>query len=298
MAAIARGFVLKARAKFNLRLEVGALTSSGRHSVRSVVGDLLACDDVAFLPSDCGFEVSSDGLSIAQTDNLVWRAAHALGIELPNIRIHVTKGLPIQAGLGGGSADAAAALRGIAMTLAGSGFTVPPEALWAAAASVGSDVPSCLIAGFKVVEGTGEIARALPLSAPPWGVLLLKPEIGVPTRDAYRLLDGSRESHGSTRSPRSDSIAALCDALAAYDFSRVCALVHNDFQSEIELAYPLVAHARQRVAATGAAATILCGSGACVAGLFENASEAKEALALIQTGPGEWTSATGFADGD
>lgn len=295
MAATALAFVRTARAKFNLRLEIGAVRADGLHDVRSVIGELVVGDEVAFRPSENGFSVSCDDSGIPQADNLAWRAAKALDISLPPVHVHVKKRLPIQAGLGGGSADAAAVLRGLASILNAMGVTVSGKKLMQAATRVGSDVAACLTPGLKLVEGGGQLIRPLPSVALPWGVLLLKPAIGVSTADAYRLLDEARRSGDVEPPHRASETSDLCDALARADFGRTCELARNDFQDVIEAAHPEVASARTRLQSAGAATAILCGSGSCVAGLFEDAGAARHALTLLQPSRGEWAAATGFA---
>lgn len=297
MAATARAFVLTARAKFNLRLEVGAVRADGLHAIRSVIGDLAIGDELAFLPSETGFSVTCDNPAVSDSGNLVRRAGEALGVALPRLRIQIKKTLPLEAGLGGGSADAAAALRGLAAILAETGVTFSESDLLEAANKVGADVPACLTAGFKIVEGAGEVVRPISPPVPHWGVLLLKPPIGVPTAQAYRLVDEARASGVHSASRDADAIDEVRSALMDGDFGRTCALAHNDFQRIIEEEYPAVGDARLRVIAAGAAATVLCGSGSCVAGLFENVGEAQKAFALIRPGRGEWAAATGFAHG-
>jgi len=294
MAATAQAFVLTARAKFNMRLEIGAVRADGLHLVRSVVADLVIGDEVAFMPSAEGFSVTCEP-PIPQADNLAWRAAAALGIPLPAVRVHIKKALPVQAGLGGGSADAAAVLRGLAAITARSGVTIPKESLFAAGARVGSDIAACLTPGLKLVEDGGETVRPLPATSLPWGVLLLKPAAGMSTAAAYRILDAAR-SDGAFEDRRGDvATSDLCRALEQADFSRVCALVRNDFQDAIEAALPEVTDARMRLSSSGAKATVLCGSGSCVAGLFESIRAAAQALASLRTGAGEWAAATGIA---
>src|ERR1700692_2107690 len=117
MAATAQAFVRTARAKFNLRLEIGAVRADGLHDVRSVIGELVVGDELAFRPSENGFSVSCDDPGIPLADNLAWRAANARDSSLPPVHVHIKKRLPIQAGLGGGSADAATVLRGLASIL-------------------------------------------------------------------------------------------------------------------------------------------------------------------------------------
>jgi 4-diphosphocytidyl-2-C-methyl-D-erythritol kinase len=297
MVATARSFARRARAKFNLRLEVGVPVEGGLHAVRSAVTELVVCDDLSFLPSAAGFAVSCDDETIPEPENLAWQAARALHVTLPDVRIHIRKGIPVQAGLGGGSSDAAAALLGIAELLAGAGVALADGALLAAAASVGSDVPACLAPGLKVVEGTGDLVHRIAAKAPAWGVLLLKPACGVPTALAYRLLDAARASGSQPAPAGAGHVDEICRAFGGSDFDRACALLHNDFQAPVEAAYPDVAAARARIVATGARSTILCGSGSCVAGLFATVGDAERALAALRPAAGEWAVATGFADG-
>lgn len=281
-----------ARAKFNIRLEVGAPRADGYHAIRSVIADLALADEIEFGPAP-DFQVDCDDASIDRESNLAYIAARNLSIDLPAMRVFVRKHIPPQAGLGGGSADAAATLRGISLASADSGRAIPDAALLAAAVKTGSDVPACLVAGFKSVEGRGEIVRPLVIAAPPWGVLLLKPPTGVDTKTGYRVLDESRTAPAGD-SVRHDSIERLIAALDEQDFEATCALAHNDFQAPIEAAYPLVADARSRLEATGASATVLCGSGSCVAGLFPTVDGARAGAERLTLAEGEWSCATGF----
>lgn len=289
----ARGFAVMARAKFNIRLKIGALRPDGYHAIRSVVADLALSDEIEFSAAP-DFQVDCDDPSISRERNLAYVAARNLSIDLPAMRVLIRKHIPQQAGLGGGSADAATTLRGISIASAALGRTIPDEALLAAAVKTGSDVPACLIAGFKSVEGRGEIVRSLGIAPPPWGVLLLKPPGGVETKTGYRVLDESRT--GSMRDfDRGGPIESLIAALEKHEFAAMCALAHNDFQGPIEAAYPMVAGVRRRLEAVGASATLLCGSGSSVAGLFPTVDDARAAGQRVTLAEAEWSCATGFA---
>jgi 4-diphosphocytidyl-2-C-methyl-D-erythritol kinase len=284
--------VQAARAKLNLRLDVLGLQAGGLHGVRSLVGDLVFGDDVEISQRGGAFRVETEGAEIPERENLAWQAAMRLGIDLAGLHVTVRKRIPMQAGLGGGSADAAALLRGLRDIFAKRGAPIPDERI-RNAARAGSDVAACLVRGFKIVEGTGDIVRRVPLAAPPWGLVLLRPPVGVPTAEAYRLLDAGRAGP----SPSSEgNLLELCKAIEFRDFARACSLLYNDFQPVVELIFPSVAEARQRLRAAGAAATLLCGSGSCVAGFFETHAAAASAHRSLKTGEGEWATATCFAD--
>ncbi|HET9341760.1 MAG TPA: 4-(cytidine 5'-diphospho)-2-C-methyl-D-erythritol kinase [Candidatus Eremiobacteraceae bacterium] len=290
MEAAARGFAVMARAKFNIRLEIGAKRQDGFHALRSVVADLAVGDEVRFEGSSA-FSVDCDDPAIDLDANLGYVAALNLDVDLPAVAIHIKKHLPQQAGLGGGSADAAAALRGLARVAAEAGRPIAAEALLAAAIKAGSDVAACLYPGLKVVEGRGEKVRQLDFGPPAWGVLLLKPKGGVDTKTGYQLLDAARvDSAGDLADD--DAIERLVAALERRDFASACALAHNDFQKPVEAAYPTIARTRERIEAAGAAVTLLCGSGSCVAGLFETVDAARTAAMLLTIAEGEWSCVT------
>jgi 4-diphosphocytidyl-2-C-methyl-D-erythritol kinase len=292
MTAASSSAVFPARAKLNVRLEVLARQPGGLHGIRSLIGDLGIADEIELIETPGDFSVETEGADIPERENLVWLAATRLGVDLSGLRVRIRKRIPMQAGLGGGSADTAAVLRALIARFANRATPIPEENV-RSAMSVGSDVPACMVPGFKIVEGTGDSVKPVSIQPPPWGVLLLRPAVGVPTSEAYRLLDAAR----AETSPMWSEVEVLemCRAIALRDFARACELLHNDFQPVIELIFPSVAEARERLRATGAAATLLCGSGSCVAGLFiarEVAVTARESLVTL---PGEWAAATGFA---
>jgi 4-diphosphocytidyl-2-C-methyl-D-erythritol kinase len=280
-----------AHAKLNLRLEVGPKT--GRlHPLVSAIVTLELADELAFAPARGGFSVSSPNAAIPERDNLVWRAAHELALT-PPVAVTIRKHIPVQAGLGGGSADAAEMLKALAESAAQAGHPISPDALSAAAARLGSDVPAALVPGLKIVSGAGERVTSYSCSAPPWGVVLLKPVTGSDTTRAYALLDerGPRPPLGEQHLSRA---RAVCAAFASQNFNDFLALLHNDFTDVVESALPAVAEVRRRLERSGARATTLCGSGSCVAGLFEDAARARDARASFEVGAGEFCAVTRF----
>lgn len=299
MPAATGRFALAAPAKINLRLEVFDVQASGLHALSSVTASLRLADELEFDPSADRLDVACEGLDLPDRDNLVWKAAWALGVGAtrPPIRIRVSKRIPVRAGLGGGSADAAAALRGI-LQLDKTARMSRPDLL-ALAIQLGSDVPASLFFGLRVVEGTGDRVRRVVAGAPPWGLVLLQPAASISTAVAYRLLDDVRAERAA-RKPRDTfaESAELCAAYASQDFGRACSLLHNDFEEVIEPAYPSVGRARARLLEVGAASALLCGSGSCVAGFFESEELAAKALEALRPAEGEWAHTTGFWHGD
>jgi 4-diphosphocytidyl-2-C-methyl-D-erythritol kinase len=295
MAPAEQTRAVKAHAKLNVRLDVLDAQVSGLHCVRSIVGELALADDITVEPSAGEFSVECVGADVAQTDNVAWRAAQALRLPLPALRVHIRKHIPLEAGLGGGSADAAALLKTVAHVLALNGNPIPHERLLRAAAGAGSDVPACLYAGFKLVEGTGDRVRPLDVRAPSWGVVLLQPPGRVSTAAAYAMLDAARARSSAVRPPP-DDMSGLCAALTSADLVAACARMRNDFEPVIQAAFPDIAGARQRLRNAGASGTILCGSGSCVAGFYPTLGAAESAAAAIHLQSGDWIAVTQFID--
>ena len=293
MKTVASAFSVPARAKLNLRLEVGPKTGH-LHSILSVMTELELADELELRPSTDGFRVTCDLDELNGRDNVVWRAAQALGLELPDVCVAIAKQIPTQAGLGGGSADAAAALLALARIMRDQGVTVSQDGLVRAALSAGSDVPALLAPGLKIVSGLGDNVALRYADAPPWGIVLLHPGIGSSTARAYGLLDEAAVPHVLSRGAF-DAAEAMCDAFATADLDRFLGLLHNDFSDAVERALPPVADARERLERAGSHATILCGSGSCVAGFFDDRAAALAALPFVQARAGEWLAVTGFA---
>jgi 4-diphosphocytidyl-2-C-methyl-D-erythritol kinase len=246
---------LRAPAKINLTLEVLGRRSDGYHGVRSLMVPLALADEVAIEPSRRFiFECSDHDLE--GDDNLVVRALHALG-ELPAVHVVLHKRIPVQAGLGGGSSDAAAILRA---AMHGAFGDVGVRDWLGIARDLGSDVPFFLAGTAALVEGTGE--RITPAGAlPPWQALIVKPPVAVSTAAAYEALDAQPRP----QRPRNDSVSiASLEALQRGDFERAESLLQNDFQDSIGAQSAEIAFAFDALRAAGARNTLLAGSGSCV----------------------------------
>ncbi len=293
-------FGLRAPAKINLRLRVGRIGDAGLHHIQTVMADLGLSDEVRFEDSSSGFSVECDPPLVAEGENLAWRAPMSLRSPLPRVKITVLKRIPLQAGLGGGSSDAAAALRGISMIVEARGEPVPREAILEAAFRTGADVPACLCEGLKEVKGYGEQVRPLDCRLPPWPIVLLRCGAGVSTARAYALLDKNRSGvvGGADRSAQAredEAIERMRRALEGCDFSEFRSLLHNDFADVVQRGYPDIARARKRLEELGAQATLLCGSGSCVAGFYERTADASAAAQALTGRSDCWSALTTFA---
>jgi 4-diphosphocytidyl-2-C-methyl-D-erythritol kinase len=305
MAAWTRAFLLKARAKLNLTLSLGGIQANGLHELRSSVVALTLADDLWFEPHDGTFTVDCEGIDLPEHENLAFRAGVALGealdVDTRGVRIRIQKRIPTEAGLGGGSADAATALVGLARIARerGNGELATPD-LIRVAATLGSDVPACLFPGVNRIAGTGEIVRHDAFIPPPWGVALLKPAVSLSTAVAYRLFDdwGLARERSTEPVDARDNADEVRSSIRSGRFADFCRLLHNDFDPVVARELPDVARAHDRLRSVGADATLLCGSGTTVAGFFPTVADAEAAISSIELGAGEWSAATGFADGD
>ena len=180
-----------APAKVNLTLDVGARRPDGYHEVVSVMQSVALYDTVT-MESGTGEGISltcDDAAIPADGSNLAWRAAEVFfdrtGHDPEGLEIFINKRIPMQAGLGGGSADAAAVLRALNRAY-DSPLSIP--ALCELGAQVGSDVPFCVMGGTALVEGRGELLTRLS-PAPEFFLVVCKPDFSVSTPELYQALD-------------------------------------------------------------------------------------------------------------
>ena len=244
---------LTAPAKLNLRLLVGALQSDGYHPIRSLMVALDGLADRVTVAVASQRAVRCDGLH--DEANLAWRALDALeaavGRPLPCV-VEIDKHIPTQAGLGGGSSDAAATLVGV-NRLFRLGLDEP--ALEAIAAEAGSDVPFFIRGGAQWAEGRGE--RLTPAPMPGFAAVIVKPPFGLSTADVYRAFDNLPMPEGDDGS----APPAAMPSLAAW--------VRNDLWPAAASLRPELHELSDDLVSAGARSTLLCGSGSAVAGLFD-----------------------------
>jgi 4-diphosphocytidyl-2-C-methyl-D-erythritol kinase len=247
--------LFQAPAKVNLTLEVLARRDDGYHGIRSVMVPLELADELA-IERDDRFTFSCNVSELGGERNLAVAAVRALG-EPPPVRIELRKQIPVQAGLGGGSSDAAAILRA---AMHGALGDQSPRDWVGIARALGSDVPFFLAGTGALVEGTGE--RVTPAGAlPPWHVLIVKPPVAVSTAQAYAALNAQPRAQRA----RSGSVSIrMLEALQRADFASVEALVQNDFHDVIAARTPQVATTVDALRLAGASAPLLTGSGSCV----------------------------------
>lgn len=246
---------LSAPAKINLSLKVLGRRDDGYHILESLVAFADIGDKLFLQKSDrSAFQVSGPFAVSAEDDNLVRRAHAALETHLGEVfscRIELQKNLPIAAGLGGGSADAAATLRGLVHL-----FDLDEKVLLPLAQSLGADVPVCLETAPAMMRGIGhEIERLAAL--PPMDIVLVNPRQALATADVFAALSLAAESEASAP-PRFDNRAAVLDFVKQQG---------NDLQAAACQLVPDIAACLAALEESGFAYSAMSGSGASCFGL-------------------------------
>jgi 4-diphosphocytidyl-2-C-methyl-D-erythritol kinase len=262
----------RAPAKINLVLQVGHTRDDGLHEIASIFASLRLEDELTFLASaGGGDDVRCPGV---EGPNLV-DAALSLFRErvdpgLPGLEVTIQKRIPVAAGLGGGSADAAAALRA-ANELAGR--PLDPAGLRALSATLGADVPSQVEPRHALVTGAGEHVE--PLRLPPMGLVLVPNPDGLSTADVYREADRV----GSTRQRlEPDRLRELAQGPLA----GLAAGVENDLERAALSLRPELGETIEGLRAKGALAAGVSGSGPTVFGVFSGPAMAERAAASVK----------------
>ncbi len=261
------GLRLRAPAKINWTLEVLGRRPDGYHEVRTVLQTIDVCDEVRVAPAEA-LSLSAEGPHEAREDDLALRAAALLADvsgRAPAVHISLAKRIPAAAGLGGGSADAAAVLRGLDRLW---GLGLRPQLLAELAAALGSDAPFFVYGGTAFAEGRGEQLTPLPDLPPAWLVLLVPPfRLPEKTRRMYEALTAADFSDGS-------GSAALARRLEAGEpIAAEC--LRNAFERAAFATFPGLAAYREALLAAGAERVHLAGSGPGLFALGPTAAAAR-----------------------
>ncbi|HEY2631495.1 MAG TPA: hypothetical protein VGI26_03870 [Solirubrobacteraceae bacterium] len=259
-----------APSKINLGLFVGETRGDGRHELVSVMQSISLADELMLEdppPGAEGDEVVCEGVV---GENLASRALalfrEATGWEAW-VRLTIDKRIPVAAGLGGGSADAAATLR-LAREASGMG---DEELLHVLARELGADVPAQVTPGRWLATGAGEVLEELPDPVSRFGVLVLPQATGLSTADVYAgadLLGSVRDSYSLEERRR--ALAQALELGAA--LPREASLLHNDLQAASLELCPAIGRTLEQATEAGADVTFVSGSGPTVVGLFARAN--------------------------
>jgi 4-diphosphocytidyl-2-C-methyl-D-erythritol kinase len=265
-----------APAKANLILQVGARRLDGRHEICSLFASLELADRVDVEPRDAqpgDDHVDCPGVAgpnLASAALAAYRAADRAEV-LPALTVRIEKKIPVAAGLGGGSADAAAVLRGADGLVR---RPLGPDALRELAAGIGADVPSQIDPRHALVTGAGEGVE--PITLPSMALVLVPQRSGLSTARVYAEADrlGTPRDRLDPRRLRELSRAASLEDLAPW--------FENDLEPAALALRPELADVARRLRETGAAAALITGSGPTVLGAFADSAAASRAAAEIE----------------
>lgn len=267
--AARRSVRVRACAKINLTLRVLGLRADGYHELRTTFQSLALGDTLTFDLSRGPFTITSgDPACPSDETNLVWKAADQLWTATgrrgrpSGVTVHIVKRVPVQAGLGGGSSDAAAALRALRLLWR---VKVTDTELEEIGRGLGADVAFFLRGGTMLGVERGDLLFPL-VDAPRAWVVLARPDFGVSTRDAYGWWDEAWREAGAPAGRRVGTDEWV-----------------NDLQAPVAARHPRILHLVNRLRREGAHFAAMSGSGSAVFGLFADRSAAARAAAAVRT---------------
>lgn len=289
--------IVRCYAKLNLTLEILRKRGDGYHDLSTIFQAVSLHDELRLTLQPVGSAAADQlqiaGLTVPVEGNLVLQAVEAYrreyGLDRP-VALELLKRIPMGAGLGGGSSDAAGTLQGLASLTSASSFPGnlgkrehgSDQRLTAMAAALGSDVAFFLGGGTARGEGRGEVLEPLP--TPQGWLVLAKPAVAVSTKEAYSLLSAADFTTGHATE---EFVAGL---RAGYSLHEMAPHLYNGFAAPIERRWPQIRVLREQLLTLGAEQALMTGSGAAVFGIFQEQA-ASEAAAAQLTADGYWAAA-------
>lgn len=271
---------LKAYAKINLYLDITAKRQDGYHDLVTVMQSVSLADTLTFSRTEGeGIVLNTDSALPTDENNLICRAANAYFARTGKpfgISVSLEKRIPMQAGLGGGSADAAATLKAL-NEMGGNRFSL--QELCEIGATIGADVPFCVMGGTQLCRGIGEVME--PVANRLTGTLVIAiGKEGVSTPVAFRELDRKYEDfkQGDHRACPTELLAAM----QAGDITAAAPQFKNLFEEVICEMRPFVREIKDLMLKNGATAAMMSGSGPSVWGLFESEQQVENAQKELQ----------------
>lgn len=264
-----------ANAKINLTLDITGRRADGYHLLSMIMQSVSLRDTLTVEFSSTGITTltCTDPTVPCDGRNLVLKACAAffaaINLPDPGIAFHLTKVIPSEAGLAGGSADAAAALRALNELFQ---HPLNEQTLLEIGLKLGADLPFCLTGGTCLAEGIGEILTPLP-AMPDCSLLIVKPAIGSSTVEAYRLADTKPYPHPAAQ--------PVIDALSRGDLASIGRAMGNSFQEILQL--PEVREICDTLLRADALGACMTGSGSAVCGIFAEESAARNCLDSLRS---------------
>ena len=268
-------------AKINLTLDVLGKREDGYHEIESIMTRISLYDEVSLLVEDGeGLEVISTGFAPSGEGNIAYKAAVAMLNRYSGrvrVRIEITKNIPVAAGLGGGSGNAATVLVGLNQML---GLSLSRDELMEIGLQLGADVPFFIFERPAIARGIGE--RLEEIQLPKLWFVLVNPNIPLSTADVYR---GLNLKIGLTKKGFGINMPNSFNGVEG-----IVELLHNDLEEVALRLHPEIGIVKDSVLSSGALRALMSGSGGTVFGLFEDRKAAESALRHLLLEHGGWRS--------
>lgn len=272
---------VRAHGKINLALDVLRKREDGYHDVRMIMQSVGLYDNIEIVnlgQSKSGkpeIDIECNLRYLPNNENnLAYKAALLLMDEFfisAHIVIKIKKMIPVAAGMAGGSADAAAVLKGVNKLF---GLHLTNEELKKRGVTLGADIPYCVDGGTALSEGIGEILTPLP-PMPQCIILLVKPPINVSTKLVYGNLDAANNTYHP-------DIDGMIKAIEAGDLKAMTEKMGNVLATVTEAEYPIITEIKEKMLEMGALGSMMSGSGPTVFGIFDNREAAKAAYTFFK----------------
>jgi 4-diphosphocytidyl-2-C-methyl-D-erythritol kinase len=267
---------VRCAAKVNLFLDILGKREDGYHEIVSVMCSVDVRDTLVVtpLPLSEGFKITVSGAEIPTgKENTIWKAAEALS-AFANTQVcafvRLYKQIPVAAGLGGGSSNAAGAIVALNKLL---GLGLKRHELFEVAKSVGADVPFFLLGGFALVKGIGDLLTPLDVRTQLW-MLLVKPPGSVPTAWAYKVWDTKGKQEHRDPTP-------LIEALQNGDLIKVGQHLYNAFEAVVSETHTEISYIKSLLKNTNPLGVVMSGSGPTLVALFGSEKDARRAKEIM-----------------
>ncbi len=267
-----------APAKVNLYLKILNKRPDGYHNIQTVMQPISLYDELEFELTEKDITITCDKKELASTNNLAYKAAtllHQRHNPARGIHIHLKKRIPVAAGLGGGSSDAAAALQALNSLW---NLNLTQARLLRLGVELGADVPFFIYRKAALAEGIGE--RLTPWPSLSCWIVLIKPHFSVSTVWAYQNMNMDINKEGLTKPENYINILQL--NWAKNNLAAVAGSMHNDFEPLIARKYPLLNELKKQLLDSDSLGVLMSGSGPTVFGLYAQYTVAEIAFSRLK----------------
>lgn len=253
---------LRANAKLNLFLKINKVIENKYHDMTMINQSVSLYDEIVISKNNGGIKIIDNTTKIQDTDNIMYKMASKINKEIANINVDIAikKNIPMQAGLGGGSSDAAAVLIGLDKLY---NLNLSYDDKINISKSIGADVPYCTFGGDKYVTGIGE--KLQDIKSEKFYFIIIKPQENMPTNLAFELFDNSQKTNRDV-----DFMDELLLKNKKLDISIIKKYFYNDFESVISEKFKVINEIKQDFYENGADFSMMSGSGTTVYAIYKD----------------------------